>query len=263
MTTAVSIIWVLRLPLLVFLPRHTCNIEVWLLNQSPAMTMQHMRLGRLVLIVITLSHLSACVWAYIGWREFDASFVTNTSAHTWQAYSWWARDVVVLEGAARCQPLAVLAWLRGLYISIGTFVVVPIGDMVPDTMPETYYMIFLIVVGSTLSSTGLGVIVNAIARLDQEEYEHAMVQTSMEKVMMSYAVPPPLQQRVVLCVGPFYNASSSRAAVLSAHFQHRLTFHRDFVSGNAARSDPLVTRAHAVGPTERLRLCTVAPIHLC
>ena len=216
MTTAVSIIWVLRLPLLVFLPRHTYNIEVWLLNQSPAMTMQHVRLGRLVLIVIMLSHLSACVWAYIGWREFDASFVTNTSAHTWQAYSWWARDVVVLEGAARCQPLAVLAWLRGLYISIGTFVVVPIGDMVPDTMPETYYMIFLIVVGSTLSSTGLGVIVNAIARLDQEEYEHAMVQTSMEKVMMSYAVPPPLQQRVVrFLVWSHYRGADKDKAVLN------------------------------------------------
>ena len=216
MTTAVSIIWVLRLPLLVFLPHHTYNIEVWLLKQSPAMTMQHMRLGRLVLIVMMLSHLSACVWAYIGWREFDASFVTNTSAHTWQAYSWWARDVVVLEGAARCQPLALLAWLRGLYISIGTFVVVPIGDMVPDTMPETYYMIFLIIAGSTLSSTGLGVIVNAIARLDQEEYEHAVVQTNMEKVLMSHGVPPPLQQRVVrFLVWSHYRGADKDKAVLN------------------------------------------------
>ena len=97
-----SIVWAVRLPLLVLLPRHLYSLEAWLLERSPSTDIQHVRLGRMLLAIFVTSHLAGCAWAIIGLREFQATFVSNTSEHTWSAYSWWATDPTVCSPACKC-----------------------------------------------------------------------------------------------------------------------------------------------------------------
>jgi hypothetical protein len=66
---------------------------------------QHVRLGRMLLAIFVTSHLAGCIWAIIGLREFQATFVSNTSEHAWSAYSWWAGDVLIIEGVATCHSV--------------------------------------------------------------------------------------------------------------------------------------------------------------
>ena len=181
-----SIVWVVRLPLLVLLPRHLYSLEAWLLERSPSTDIQHMRLGRMLLAVFVTSHLAGCAWAIIGLRDFQATFVSNTSEHTWSAYSWWATDPIVIEGAATCQPLAVLAWLRGFYIAFGTSLFVVIGDVAPTTMNETYIMIFVILVVGTVISAIQGTVVSVVSLIGNEEHEEECVLANTKKVMVSH-----------------------------------------------------------------------------
>ena len=97
-----SIVWAVRLPLLVLLPRHLYSLEAWLLERSPSTDIQHVRLGRMLLAIFVTSHLAGCAWAIIGLRDFQATFVSNTSEHTWSAYSWWATDPTVCSPACKC-----------------------------------------------------------------------------------------------------------------------------------------------------------------
>jgi CRP-like cAMP-binding protein len=211
-----SIVWAVRLPLLVLLPRHLYSLEAWLLERSPSTDIQHVRLGRMLLAIFVTSHLAGCIWAIIGLRDFQATFVSNTSEHTWSAYSWWAGDVLIIEGVASCQSLAVLAWLRGVYIAFGTLLIIPIGDVAPTTMNETYIMLFFILVLATVVAAVEGTVVNVIAAIGKDEHMEECVLANTKKVMMSHAVPPVLQDRVVrYLIGSAYRGVGKNRAVLS------------------------------------------------
>jgi CRP-like cAMP-binding protein len=211
-----SIVWAVRLPLLVLLPRHLYSLEAWLLERSPSTDIQHVRLGRMLLAIFVTSHLAGCIWAIIGLRDFQATFVSNTSEHAWSAYSWWAGDVLIIEGVATCQSLAVLAWLRGVYIAFGTLLIIPIGDIAPTTMNETYTMLFFILVLATVVAAVEGTVVNVIAAIGKDEHMEECVLANTKKVMMSHAVPPVLQDRVTrYLIGSAYRGVGKNHAVLS------------------------------------------------
>ena len=167
-----------------------------------------MRLARLTVVVVVVSHLSSCGWAYIGWENLR---------QPWG--SWIAGDLVLEQAAAACRPetaagspgtcedtVAALAWLRGFYYSVrrarrlpcaaaphnlttaatpapaalptarraaqaSTYMVIVIGDIVPHSEAETLYTMLLVIVGASVNSTIIGLVVGVLAHVDEEEHE--------------------------------------------------------------------------------------------
>ena len=165
-------------------------------------------------------HTWTCTYTYryVGLQGLG---VRPGSAYSWSSANttWFVGDVVVEEGvAAGHGDIAFLIWLRGIYFTFGTFMVIVIGDIVPVTLIETLWVLVLIFVGASINSFVIGLIVGVIAHVDEDEHEQAAFRSSVEDIMESYGVPSPLQQRVFR----FLTASHERGAVQERNVLRKL-----------------------------------------
>ncbi|KAL1529879.1 hypothetical protein AB1Y20_000809 [Prymnesium parvum] len=156
-------LWFFRWFFLLVLPSHIARIEAIVNENFLSVSIAQVRLGRLGLIIALLAHLASCVWAAVGWYGLEND-----------ADSWVDHDRVIREEVLAGTSAALIAWLRGFYYAASTYMVIVIGDVTPRTMNETGYTLVLVLLGASVNSSILGLIVSVVANVDKEKHEQAL-----------------------------------------------------------------------------------------
>lgn len=126
LSPAFDALWAMRFLFLLAVP--ALRLEVLILERCLSVSIEQVQLLRMALVVAVLSHLSSCAWAAIGWRTMRMA-----------EGSWVLHDDVLARAAAQGEltSLPFLAWCRGFYYSLSTFMVIVIGDVYPHSVEVT------------------------------------------------------------------------------------------------------------------------------
>ena len=210
-----DLLWLVRICLFVaLLPSQLARLESRLLETFLSVGLAQARIGRMVLVVTLLSHLASCGWAVLGWR----GLFERTDGATWLIHDRVLQDGTDGgDGGGDGTSLAFLAWLRGAYYAASTYAVIVIGDITPYNVDEMMYTLLLILIGASVNSSIIGLVVGVLARVDEEEHEQATIHRNASTLMAEHGLPAPLRQRVHRYLDALHERGANRErAVLRA-----------------------------------------------
>jgi len=167
---ALPLLWGLRLFRLVQLNAFLFNYEVISL-QKPGL----LRLIRLLINIVVVSHCLACGWLLLGYMDLDAS---------WMNYA----GLQLLASESQ--------YIRSLYWTITTMTTVGYGDITPVLDREYLFASFVMLVGASFYAYIIGNIASLVGQLNASKAQYQQRAQSVTNYLYQQKMPAELVARV-------------------------------------------------------------------
>ncbi len=169
------IIALLRLPRLLRLPQFYRIFHKWETNIHLNPTL--MRMFKLVIVIILITHWVACIWFMIGSWE-------STTGNSWL-------NSKPLESASRRTQ-----YINSLYWAITTLTTVGYGDITPTTEIEIIFTLIVMFLGISMYAYIIGNVSSLISNLDAVKARYREKLWQIQTYMRDNKITPKLQQKI-------------------------------------------------------------------
>ncbi|MGK7920758.1 MAG: ion transporter [Trichodesmium sp.] len=164
-----------RLPRLVRLPQLYRVFNRWETNININPTL--IRMCKLVIFIILITHWVACGWFLIGSWESPSG-------------SSWLITKSLEEVSTRTQ------YMNSLYWAITTLTTVGYGDITPTTDIEIIFTLMVMFLGISMYAYIIGNVSSLISNIDATQARYREKLTQIQTYMREHKIPPSLQQTI-------------------------------------------------------------------
>ncbi|NEO55681.1 MAG: cyclic nucleotide-binding domain-containing protein [Okeania sp. SIO3B5] len=165
----------LRLPRLLRLPQFYRIFNKWETNININPTL--IRMYKLVIIIILITHWVACIWFMLGSWESNGE------------NSWLIRNS--LQSASRRTQ-----YINSLYWAITTLTTVGYGDIIPTTEIEIIFTLVVMFLGISMYAYIVGNVSSLISNLDATKARYREKLGQIQTYMRENKISPKLQQKI-------------------------------------------------------------------
>ncbi|WP_293058571.1 ion transporter [Okeania sp. SIO2B3] len=169
------IIALLRFPRLLRLPQFYRIFNRWETNININSTL--IRMCKLVILIILITHWVACIWFMIGsWKS--------------NAENSWLISNSLQSASRRTQ------YINSLYWAITTLTTVGYGDITPATEIEIIFTLVVMFLGISMYAYIIGNVSSLISNLDAAKARYREKLGQIQTYMRENKIPPELQQKI-------------------------------------------------------------------
>lgn len=151
-----------------------------------------LRLIKFALLVMVFTHYNGCIFFFIGESAVDNS---NPKLGTWTTSHQFFSDS--LEKEVRVTDMAILEqyWIS-LYWSVTTMTTVGFGDITPQTTPEVFFCILIIIEGGAALGYVIGSLADMVSRLNKRRREYRDKMEYWDDVFFRGRFPQSLRAKI-------------------------------------------------------------------